>query len=201
MHRPMWCFNASGSNNCFPFGCFPINYQQVYDASGFTSGAVDIAGLRFKVSQDIHGRAFGPTPISLIVDLSTTSITPSTITGDFAANRGANDQVVFSGTTQLSSAGGNVFDVLIPFTTSFRFDPSVGNLLVGLNVTSGTTNVPFEAGNSSLLGRNFFGNPQSGYGLATQFVTTPVPEPETYALMFAGLVGLAFIKRYKTPKA
>lgn len=194
-------FNATGSNNCFPFGCFPQNYQQVYDASGFTGGTVDIAGLRFKVAQDGNGQAFGPTPIGLTVDLSTTSITPYTITGDFAANRGANDQVVFSGTAVLSSSGGNVFDIFVPFTSSFRFDPSAGNLLVGLNVTSGTTNTFFEAGYSPLVGRNYFGNPHGGYGLATQFVTTPVPEPETYALMFAGLVGLAFVKRAKAAKA
>jgi hypothetical protein len=190
-------FNISGSNNCFPLGCFPQNYQQVYDASGFTGGAVDIAGLRFKVAQDGNGQAFGPTPITLTVDLSTTAITPSTITGNFATNRGANDQVVFSGTTLLSSSGGNVFDILIPFTSSFRFDPSAGNLLVGLNVTSGTTHTFFDAGYSPLVGRNYFGNPHGNYGLATQFVTTAVPEPESYAMMLAGLAGLGFMARRK----
>jgi hypothetical protein len=190
-------FNITGSNNCYPFSCTPQNYQQVYDASGFTTGAVDISGLRFKVAQDGTGFAFAPRPVGVTIDLSTTAITPSNITGDFAANRGADDRVVFSGIATLSSSGGNVFDILLPFTSSFRFDPHAGNLLVGLNVTSGTALTQFEAGYSPLVGRNFFGISQGNYGLATQFVTSAVPEPESYAMMFAGLVGLGLVARRK----
>lgn len=187
-------FEAPGSNNCFPFACAPMNYQQVYSASGF-SGPVDIYGISFKTAQDGFGHAMGPTPVTLTIDFSTTGVTPTTITGNFAANRGSDDKIVFSGTATLSSSGGNVFDITIPFTSSFRFDPNQGNLLVGMNVTQGWQITAFEANRSTLMGRNYNGSAGAEYGLSTRFLTTPIPEPETWAMMASGLLLLGAVAR------
>ncbi len=187
-------FESPGSNNCFPFSCAPMNYQQVYSASGF-SGPVEIFGISFKSAQDGFGRALDSTPLVLTIDVSTTAIGPWTITGDFAANRGADNKVVFSGTTMVSSSGGNVFDITIPFASSFRYDPAQGNLLVGMNVTQGLWNAPFEANYNTQMGRNWAGNPGTAYGLSTQFTTTPIPEPETWAMMAGGLLLLGAVAR------
>ena len=194
-------FNASGSDNCFPFACGPMNYQQVYSSSGFDN-AVNISGISFKSAQDRSGSAFNNIGVNVTFDLSTTSVNPNNITGNFSSNRGGDDSIVFSGTAFISSSGGNIFDITFPFTSSFMYDPTMGNLLVGMNVTSSQSMVrQFEAGSSSLIGRNFSGNAGHNYGLATSFITaTSVPEPTTTALMLGGFTLLAFATRKKQLK-
>src|SRR6185369_12646824 len=72
--------------------------------------------------------------------------------GTFAQNVGTNDTVVFSGAIQLSSqftgpAGGpKAFDMVVPLTTPFLFDPAQGNLLVDVRNYSGGP-VAFVDGN------------------------------------------------------
>lgn len=76
------------------------------------------------------------------------------ITGDYAANRGADVMNVFDGTATISSSGLNVFDITIMFTSSFIYDPTAGDLLVDLDTLSAQPGLPqFDAGSSSLVGR------------------------------------------------
>jgi PEP-CTERM motif len=195
-------YDITGSNNCYPFACGPMNYQQVYSSSQFGTTTVGITGLSFRAAQDGTGQAFGPTTLALTIDLSTSSVTPSTITGNFSTNRGADDLTVFSGNAVISSSGGNVFDIFIPFTNPFTYNPTLGNLMVGLNTFTDHPNVgQFDAGTSTLVGRNF-GNTTSNYGLATEFQTTNdrvtnAPEPTTIALIAMGLFGFAAVGRKK----
>lgn len=197
-------FDATGANNCIPLnGCGAGVYQQVYSSTPFGSSPQEILGIKFKAAQDQYGHAFGPSMLNLTIDLSTTAISPATITNNPAVNLGTNDAIVFSGNAVLSSSGANMFDVHIPFTTPYLYNPAQGNLLVGINVASGSTGGQLDWGYSLLVGRAYEFVAGSGYrgepysGLATQFVTSPVPEPEIYAMMTAGLALFGFAGRCK----
>lgn len=223
-------FDASSGGNCFPFGGCPpsninIEYQQLYSHYTFGLEPLEITGISFKPEQG-QPSSFGPTPIELTLTLSTTQTQAGSIPGDpfnkaittsFSENLGTNTQVVFSGTAMLSSSGNNVFDISIPFTTPYLYDPTKGNLLVGVSDINGS--VPFmgfAAGSSILLSRyynNILGDAPNiatevGYGLATNFTSVsnptpapfpelPVPEPETYGMMLAGLSLIGFMARRK----
>jgi hypothetical protein len=224
-------FDVANSGNCFPFGGCPfpnanIEYEQVYSHYKFGTDPLEITGISFKPDQS-KPSAFEPTPIELTLTLSTTKTEAGFVYGDpfnkpittsFSENLGTNTQVVFSGTATLSSSGDNVFDISIPFSTPYLYDPSKGNLLVGVSDIDGSVpHIGFAAGGSILISRyyntNFDGTPNIdtdiGTGLATNFtsVSTPcpvplpeipvsaVPEPETYGMMFAGLGLIGFMAR------
>lgn len=198
-------FNATGSNNCFPFTCASSPYQQIYDASGFGSSAMTIYGIGFRAAQDFSNSSFGPTNFNMTIDASHTSVNPNAISGSFAANVTGPTQNVFSGNTVLSSSGGTAYDIVINFLNPYFYDPTAGNLLLEFNVISGSAGVQFDFGSSPLLGRAWSGpNGQNdpGTGLATNFITSaaPVPEPETYAMMMAGLGMLGFMARRRKQK-
>ncbi len=85
------------------------------------------------------------------------------------------------------------------FTNAFRFDPSLGNLLLDIAIEprGGPGFVLFDARNGdfgSLSSRAMnTGAGFESYGLVTEFLTTPfepVPEPATFALMIGGLAML-----------
>lgn len=224
-------FDVANSGNCFPFGGCPfsnknIEYQQLYSHYTFGHDPLEITGISFKPDQS-KPSAFGPTPIELTLTLSTTKTQAGFVFGDpfdkaittsFSKNLGTNTQVVFSGTAVLSSSGANVFDISIPFTKPYLYDPSKGNLLVGVSDINGSVPfIGFAAGGSILLSRYYNtildGEPNIdfdiGTGLATNFTSVstpcplplpqipelPVPEPETYGMLLAGLGLVGFVTR------
>ncbi len=218
-------FDLSESQNCFPFGgCGPdirtTDYQQFYSRAAFGTTPLQISGISFKPGQDIAG-AFGTTPVNLILTLSTTlaqageasagDFANAPISESFSGNLGTNNVVVFSGTTTLSSSGNNIFDINIPFTTNYSYDPGAGNLLVGVNIISGMVPASFAAGESTQVSRYFDGNIEVGYGLATQFVSgiivpgpdpaSPVPETRPVVMLLAGLglMSVMAIRRQQKP--
>jgi hypothetical protein len=228
-------FDFSITSNGYPFCNCPVNetieYQQLYSHYQFGSDPLEITGLRFKPQQGGTG-AFDPTSLSFTLTLSTTLTNVGSIYGDFAnqspatsfaGNLGVNTVTVFSGPISLSSSGANVFDITIPFTTSYLYDPHVGNLLIGItDISGGVERKGFAAGWSPLMSRfvnstlggstNVFF--EASYGLATQFIstTTPtaepfpptpplyVPEPSAPAMLLAGLGMLLVVGRRKSLK-
>jgi hypothetical protein len=128
----------------------PIRYQQIYDHSQFTSfaaGGEYITQLAFRVHSP--GIAFSANISSLQVNLSTTAKTPDGLSTTFSNNLGPDDTVVFpAASVQFSTSvagppdGPQAFDLVITFTTPFRYDPTKGNLLVDIRNASGATHDP-----------------------------------------------------------
>ena len=159
---------------------------------------------------------------SILVSLSTTSRLDESgtpLSATFASNIGADVQTVYSGALSLHTAatGSPVrdFDYTISFQTPFLYNPAQGNLLLDVLIpTSATVSgsgfgfLTFD--NVNTLNDGIYsvveinnGAALSGFvdtsGAITQFVSTSVvpavPEPQSYAMILAGLGLMGFIAR------
>ena len=133
----------SNAANFFPFSASSIagvpsmRYQQVYAAGDFasTGGPITIRQLAFRLSGQ-GGNSFNTTLPDIQIDLSTTRKAPDGLSATFSDNTGSDNTVVISrGPLAFSSAGSDLggyyaFDILIPLTQPFTYDPSKGNLLL-----------------------------------------------------------------------
>jgi len=134
------------NNQATTSGNFPIplstklNRIQEVVGGGQFPGALKIVALRVRAAPGA-----GPVSINFTarVTLSTTQAFPNTNNGHmlpsttYANNVGPDATVVFNGTVSGSSPGCPSpgpcpMDLVIPFTTSFSFDPSKGRLLIDL---------------------------------------------------------------------
>lgn len=170
-----------------------IHWQQVYDDSFFGATPLLIEGFGFRAQVD-SSKSVGA---DFAVRMSTTSAEPGALSTTFAANVGADDTLVFSGPTTLTTVDGDF--TLITLSTPFVYDPTLGNLLIEIEqdgVTtpftyydsysvspSGLQRIAIDSG--SPVGTNW------GFGeLVTLFEATPVPEPSTALLLGLGLAAL-----------
>jgi hypothetical protein len=183
----------------FPFYFTMATYQQVYAASDF-SGDIVISGLTFFDQQ------VGPGTLMTAdyeIQLSTTSAAVNGLSSTFSANLGADNTTVFTGS--LSGPISSSFTIPI---SAFDYNPGSGNLLltifqtnpgafgVGLDERAGTSGGQFSRIFSQTS--TITADPSAydiNWGLVTQFDTTTVPEPSTWAMLLGSFSLLAFRRR------
>jgi len=201
-----------GSNNHIPFNRTDTRYQQVFGSSQFGSDPIFISEVAFRPDANPSvGYAFSVTHPNVRISLSTTSAGPDSLSTTFADNVGGDDLVVFSGSLSLSSSflgtAPKAFDISIPFSSSFLYNPSSGNnLLLDVTIFSGLSGAPaFDAGSYSMTDEvsrvlsEYSSSAATGTadtgGLVARFDTQVVPIPGAVWLLGSGLIGLVSLKR------
>ncbi|MEZ6098282.1 MAG: PEP-CTERM sorting domain-containing protein [Pirellulaceae bacterium] len=196
----------------------PVRFQVIEAADVFTT---ELEGVHFL--SKIATRPDAVVPVGsqvnferLQIRVGVTSVDPANMSDTFANNVTSPLTLVYDGpwsgsVTNPQPAGDETrpFDYVFPFDTSFRYNPADGNLIVDWIVEGQTSDL---VGNSSLTDVNFdYTGPQSwkwtldrgaespvGFGefaIVTQYSFTPVPEPNTAALVALGGLVAGFAKR------
>lgn len=214
-------------------GPAPFNYygtggsrnQEVYGSSLFSAAGapISITEIDFRSYPGATPSGFFGNTLNIAnvnIQLSTTSRgdeTGTLLSTNFADNIGGDVATVYSGSLSLVTTNPGSFDYSIVLSTPFLYDPSAGNLLLDVNIPTGSQVsgngafgfLTFDNVNDFNDGIYSIVNLQNGSatsgtadtsGAITQFVfspadTTPAPEPVTLSLFAAGLLGMRFKSR------
>ncbi len=192
-----------------------MRYQQVFGAPIFSAAhptPILLMGISFRPDVNLgEGSPFSTTLRNVEISVSTTRSGVDLLNPVFAENVGADAMIVHSGPLKLSSnyaglaAGPKEFDIHIPFTRPFLYDPTQGSLL--LDVTNlfpgGTTQFDAVSDPMDHTSRIWnFNNLSFGggdtLGLVARFTAepvdaAPVPEPSSLMLLLTG--GAVFGRR------
>lgn len=128
--------NAAGIGNTRPFSFAPARYQQLNFAAEFDeiTGPSLITEVAFRAGPTAD--PFTHTVADLQVNLSTAAVSP--LSSAYETNVGSDDTLVYEGALAMnvvSPKGGlRPFEVVIPLTTPFLYDPSAGDLLLDLRL-------------------------------------------------------------------
>jgi hypothetical protein len=168
-----------------------LRHQIVYDASQFPSNFIRITELRMRPSAT-WGNAFTSTIPNLQINLSTTGVEADAMHADFAQNIGSNDMVVFQGPLTVSSrfvgpaAGPKEFDIVIPLTTAFIYDPRLGNLLIDFRNFSGSSASFVDAGQRTDDGSS------RAFALSVDATTAETRDPgaEVFQIVYSAVGGV-----------
>jgi hypothetical protein len=202
----------------FPGAGTALEYQQVYAASQFAAfapGGENITSIVFRVGADAADRldhgVFSTTIPLIQFTLSTTAAAPDSLSSTFSANLGADATTVYGlagvgSPLAISSTGslqGNpsAFDITVPLTTPFHYDPAAGNLLLQVqNYSGAATPTGIELDGTIATGDSVSrvmnlgsatattATGMDSEGLVTEFIATPVPEARVSSLLFVGLL-------------
>ncbi len=148
--------NEASSASYDPYSQSSMRYQQVYSASQFSKSGL-ISEISFRPDGSL-GTGTGvpqplmPTPLSIKVILSTTNKEPGSLSTTFTQNLGLDNTVVYDSTVNGpwsfstsyagTAPGPNAFDVRLRLPVPFPYNPSEGNLLVDITITSGASGMP-----------------------------------------------------------
>ncbi|GAC1460917.1 MAG: hypothetical protein NVSMB70_06710 [Chamaesiphon sp.] len=211
---------TAGTGLCMPFTCFGNGeYQQVYNAAAFT-GPITIDKLSFFDTQPVaaggtpYPQAFAPgsaviSTANYFIRLATTTKAVGALdSSNLNNNFNVGDQTAFFNGI-LSGPTGTQFDIN-KNQTSFTYNPSLGNLLfdvvVSSNLNNGTGYLDYGTNNVSDAFNRTPNGPTGtqNFGLVTGFNTTAVPEPSSpllYTLVCGALgVGYMLNRRLKKQK-
>lgn len=142
-------YTHSGSSTS-AFATTGFRFQSVYDGANFTvqgtSGAITIQRVRFRAANSFvspGGSVFG----NVNVRLSSSPNDFASLSSSFAANRGLDEVLCFSGAVTLAPCGGivpNSWVVDISLQTPFSYDPARGDLNIEVDgsAPSSALNVP-----------------------------------------------------------
>lgn len=166
-------------------------HQSAYGSNHFPQDiGLLITELRYRPDY-FYGRAFTTTVANIQFNLSTTTRNPESLNSTFANNIGGDETVVFSGALTFSSRfigpanGPKEFDIVVPLTTPFLYNPAAGHLLVDMKNFSGAPNASLVSGlrlgndNASRLGNSITASsstPDSAVE-AIQIVYIPTNQP------------------------
>ncbi|MDB6053811.1 MAG: glycoside hydrolase family 18 [Verrucomicrobiales bacterium] len=120
----------------------PLRLQAAYGSNYFSKGTVTIYEIRFQRRKG--SSPFTNVNVTVRIAMSTTGRNPDALNNTFSSNVGLDEVVVFNGTIALTSTGNittaplaSPFDIIIPLTTPFTFDPTKGNFLIDFKNSAG----------------------------------------------------------------
>jgi len=129
--------NAAGTGNLTPFSFPPARYQQLNSAAEFGAIAAPTLITQIAFRAGPTANPFTHTVADLQINLSTAAVTP--LSGTFDTNVGIDDTIVYAGAlamdvVSLKTGGVRPWEILIPLTTPFLYDPSAGDLLLDVRI-------------------------------------------------------------------
>ena len=134
----------------------PARHQQVYAGAEVTGGI--ITSIYFRLDEDFGTTAETCTLANATVILSSTTVAVDALSTTFADNLGADATVVFQGDLVISTtdttSSPRPFEIHIPFTTPFTFDPGTGLNLV-VDITAPDQGILIECMNHPIIDREY----------------------------------------------
>ena len=235
----------TGGNNCLLIGCTSNTmYQQFYAADQFSalSGPQYITHIAFRPAvytvndfpAGFRPPGDGPWPQRSVdytledieFSLSTTTSAIDSLSTTFGDNTGVDETSVFRGAFRVvydgSLEAANTFSVILELDRHFLYDPSMGNLLMQIELYSPHPNYDsdtdtyspffFQAVRNDGVTERVYGssgdevgqmdvdynNLLPHYGFVTQFKTSVVPIPAAVWLFGSALVSLGWMRRQQS---
>ena len=185
----------------YPFGSVNTRVQQYYNRNEFSNfNTIILLSVGFRIEGDTAS-SLQTSFNDLNVYLSTSD---GTISSSFSQNRGSDFTKVFSGPITFNappSAGPTPFNIIIPFSSPFSYDPKKGNLVLEItqdHALGGPGRLDAFDSALPLLWGQISDDKISSIAyvsLVTKFGYTSVPEPDVSPLIIVIALVTGYLKR------